>query len=173
MLIADVSNYLETVIETEGYLFLRATDIEANIEVDNVDISNNIVVILNNLPQVGHQISMSGAARSRWPVELQFLKLAQLDDKENESDTLRSDCQDAAYRIIAKLDPEIFAEYPTTYTIDFLSQTKIYDKILTGCLINVELLYEVPIYSCGTIKITHVRLLEGFEKKIRFLESAP
>lgn len=170
MLIADVSDYLKTVIETEGYLFLRATDIEANIEVDNVDVSNNIVVILNNLPEVGHEISISGAARSQWPVELQFLKLAQLDHKEDESDTLRSDCQDAAYRIIAKLDPEIFAEYPTTYTINFLTQTKIYDKILTGCVVNVDLLYEVPIYSCGVIKISHIRLLETFEKKIRFLE---
>jgi len=180
MLIADVSNYIKAVIEGQGHIFMRATDVEANIEVDQVDLSagTGIIFILNNLPTVGHVISMSGAGKSTWPCELQVLKLADLDHKETESDLIRSSCQDAIYQILARIDPEIFAVYPTPYTINFLGQTKIYDKILTGCVVNLELLYDIPIYGCGTIYLRNFRLLEYVmglsvtgNRKVRYLES--
>ena len=181
MLIADVSNYLKAVIESMGHTFMRATDIEANIEVDQVDLSagTGIIFILNNLPTVSHVISRSGSGKSTWPCELQVVKLADLDHKENESDTIRSACQDAIYQVIPRFDPEIYAAYPTPYSINFLGQTKIYDKILTGCLLSMELLYDIPIYGCGVITIRNVRLLEFAmgvtttgNRKVRLLESS-
>jgi len=164
-----------------GHVFLRATDIEANIEVDQVDLQagTGIIFILNNLPTVSHLISASGSAKSTWPCELQVLKLADLDHKEDESDVIRSACQDAIYQVLARVDPEIFAVYPTAYSINFLGQTKIYDKILTGALVQVDLKYDVPIYGCGTIYIRNVRLLEFAmgvtttgNRKVRLLESS-
>jgi len=181
MLIANVSNYLKAVIESMGHTFMRATDIEANIEVDQVDLSagTGIIFILNNLPTVTHLISMSGAGKSTWPCELQVLKLADLDDKETQSDDIRGQCQDACYQVIARFDPEIYAAYPTPYSINFLGQTKIYDKTLTGCSLSMELLYDIPIYGCGTIRIRNVRLLEFAmgvtttgNRKVRLLESS-
>ena len=180
MLIANVSTYLKSVIESMGHVFMRATDLEANTEVDSIDLSTGtgIIFILNNLPEVSHIISASGSGKSTWPCEMQVLKLADLDHKEEQSDDIRSICQDAIYQVIARFDPEIYAAYPTPYSINFLGQTKIYDKILTGCSLSMELLYDIPIYGCGTVYLRNFRLLEyamGLSttgnRKVRLLET--
>ena len=122
--------------------YLRATDQEANIEIDEIDLHGLSICIYNNLPSITHEVTNS--IIREWPVEIKILQLADYDDNDVDGDVIR----DACLRIADQLHDIIVSDLRTSqaadienYIIDMLDQVKLYDQILTG----VNLRFMVPL----------------------------
>ncbi len=134
------------VIETAAGLvpdsiYLRATDTQANIEVDELDLVDKVAILYNNLPTVKHAASAGGVVR-RWPVEVKILKLAQVDDDDTNGDTIRGELlpyADLIFDAILKDSRVSLADVPTSYDIDFLDVVRIYDNVMTGLTIKFNI----------------------------------
>lgn len=129
---------LEPIVATiaDGF-YLRATAAEANVELDEIDLSGKIVVIYDNLPELSSPIGQSGYVEQLWPVEIQILKLAEFDDNDVDGDSLRADCLRIANYIVDRL-PRSGGSYLESYDVSFLEEVKVYDKTMTGCRLTFE-----------------------------------
>lgn len=122
-------------------LYLRATDTQANIEVDEIDLEDKVAILYNNLPTVKHAVSAGGVIR-RWPVEIKILKLAQADDNDVNGDVIRAALlpyADLMFDAILKDQRVSLADVPSSYDIDFLDVVRIYDNIMTGLVIKFSI----------------------------------
>jgi len=122
--------------------YLRATDQEANIEMDDIDLIDITVCIYNNLPTINNVVSNGVVAE--YPVEIKILQLADYDDNDVDGDVIREACMDIAYELqytITSDNRTSQAADVDNFIVDMLDQVKLYDKILTG----VELRFNLPI----------------------------
>ena len=125
-----------------GCWYLRATDQDANITVDDLDLSVKIICIYNNLPSVPNVASQGRFVYREWPVEIKILSLSDFDATTEEADQIREALLPIADAIFDKL-PDFDNVPPVDgYGVDFVSEVKIYDKILTG--LNLSFTFNVP-----------------------------
>lgn len=149
MNLTEISNLLKGISATiAGSLYLRATDIDANISVDNIDLAGKTIILFNNLPEVPHVVSQSGAVTRAWPVEVRVLQLATLDDNTEQSDVIRDACLAIADEIWDKVSSSQSVPDAYEYEIGFLSDLKIYDKTMTGCTLSFLLNTQRTSYKC-------------------------
>lgn len=129
-------------------MYLRATDLDANISVDGIDLSGKTIVLFNNLPEVVNAVSQSGAVTRAWPIEIKVLQLALLDDTTKQSDVIRDVCLEIADEIWDKV--AVHQDIPDAfeYGINFLNDLKIYDKTMTGCSLTFVLNTQRTSYKC-------------------------
>jgi len=149
MKLNEISALLSSVCdEIPNAMYLRATDTDANTTLDNVNISGRYVVLFNNLPEVSVSVSQSGYMTKSTPIGIKVLRLAGLDDTTTESDTIRDSCEDVANMIFDKITKD--QELPDTfeYSLSFLNEVKLYDKILTGVSMSFVLNTERGGYGC-------------------------
>lgn len=147
---SQVSAALQNIVTSKvpDGLFMRATDADANRDVDNVDLGGKTLVIYNNLPEVTHPVPVGGAISREWPVELRILRLANFDDNTEQGDALRDICMDAADRIFDSItDIDSFPSVEE-YTIQMLGEVKVYDKTLTGVRLSFTLHLLRNAYYC-------------------------
>ena len=127
--------------------YLRATDNEANISIDWIDLSGITLCIYNNLPTINHSVT-SGIIRE-WNVEIKVLQLADMDDDDEDGDIIRESCLNTADQIYDAIMRDsrisISGEQPD-YTIDMMDNVKLYDKIMTGVELSFTL--ELPRHGC-------------------------
>ena len=132
--------------------YLRDTDQDANIDVDQLDLEGLTIVIYNNLPTVSHEIGTHGQLiYRRWPVELKILRLAELDDTGSDGDQLRAICLGVADQIYDRIasQPIISKIVPLNgYDIDFSRGVKVYDKIMTGLTMTFDIPIDRLNYDC-------------------------
>jgi len=122
--------------------YLRATDQEANISIDEIDLYGLTACIYNNLPTITH--SVTNSIVREWPVEIKILQLADFDDDDNDGDIIRDACMQIADILHDKIVGDLRASQAAdinNYIIDMLDQVKLYDQTLTG----VNLRFELPI----------------------------
>jgi len=149
MNLTEISQILSGIVATiPNTLYLRATDIDANISVDNVDLSGKTVTLFNNLPEVPHLVSGSGAVTRQWPIEIKVLQLANLDDTTPQSDVIRDACLAIADEIWDKVTAHQDLPNSFEYAINFLNDVKIYDKTMTGCTLTFILNTVRTSYKC-------------------------
>ena len=133
-----ISPIIENIVNTiPNGVYLRATDQEANIAIDDIDLDGKILVLYNNLPTITGNKQQSGFDLQNWPVEIKILKLADMDDNDVDGDLLRDDCLKIAEYIVDKF-PQDPAQSFDDYEIEFAENYKIYDKIMTGCMLNFD-----------------------------------
>jgi len=151
-----LTDRIKEIVEGQDLIFLRATDPEANIEVDQIDLSlGKAIVLFNTLPAVQVVASpLSGYTYREMPINIQVLKIDELDSTTYAGDTLRQECGEIAeklYDLISRddaidLDPAVPLD---GYDSNYSDQVRIYDKILTG----VELTFTLPMtrrsFFCG------------------------
>ena len=123
----------EIVTKLPNAVFMRATDNDANIDLDNIDLSGQTIFIFNNLPELSILPQQGGMLQEQWPVEIDVLRLAQLDDNTSDGDQIRDGCLQVSKQFINKWIKEETNNTPVEdFTFEFAETVKIYDKILTG-----------------------------------------
>jgi len=133
MTLTTLSTTIETIVAgITGGVFLRATDNDANISVDNIDLEGKTLCIFNNLPVVSNQVSKSGYIVQVWPVEIRVLQLSNLDDTTAQGDAIRDACAIAADTIWDKITFDQSLPDAFEYELNYLNEVKVYDKTLTG-----------------------------------------
>lgn len=142
----------EVVEEIPDCIYLRASDLEANIDVDSIDMSGKTLVIYNNRPDVENSNGNQGSFVTRqWPVECQILQLADMDDNEVDSDTIRAACIVIADTIFDKMQIRTLNQVASIdgYDFTFEEEVKVYDKILTGLMLLFVFPMERDEYYCN------------------------
>jgi len=140
-----ISGIIEAAVaEIPNLLYLRATASEANVQVDDIDLSANSIAIYNNRPDTSTAMGeLSGLAETTWPVEIQVLALADFDDNTDDYDTL----VDPLYKIAEELFDRITGSqgselvFPDSYSINMGEQVKLYDKTLSGVMLSFDVFY--------------------------------
>ncbi len=123
--------------------YLRATDQEANISADGLDLADQVFVLYNNRPIVEGTLGQnSGLVQEAIPVEISFLCLADFDDNDEDGDQIMDLLHGHAQVIFDRLSlNEVLAEYVESYTIEWGdTTTKIYDKVMTGVKLSFDIL---------------------------------
>lgn len=148
MKLSELSTVIQNVVTPlANTLYLRATDVDANIDIDHLDIQGKTIVIFNNLPAIDYLVSKSGHTEQVIPVEIRVLKLANLDDNTVQGDTLRDQCAETCDTIwdmlTANQDIDGY-EYQVTY----LNEVKVYDKTMTGARLIFPFTSTRTTYAC-------------------------
>ena len=146
-----IKDTMDSVVPNSQYL--RATDEQANIASDQIDLQGLTFVLYNNLAEVGTESSgeLSGGVTEIWPIEIRFLILADLSDNTEESDALVDDFYEYArrmYGIITQSDvlkPELLEDESLYQIIRSDDTQKIYDKTMTGVLLTFELRFQTGV----------------------------
>jgi len=149
MTLQSLSTLIQTIVGTiSGAVYLRATDADANVSIDNIELDGKTIVLFNNLPDITHTIARTGFIMQQIPVEIRVLQLAGLDDTTDGSDILRDRCADIANNIFDQIT--FSQELPDTfeYQISYLNEVKIYDKTMTGCRLSFVFNASRLNYSC-------------------------
>ena len=143
-----VSSIIEAAVDQiANLIYLRATDAEANVAIDDIDLAADNVAIYNNRPSTtGTAGELSGLVQVEWPVEIHVLGLAELDDDDEDADVIA----DPLYSIAEELFDRITntsgqnqseLTFPDGYSIDLGTPVKLYDKILTGVTLTFSIFY--------------------------------
>ena len=122
--------------------YLRATDHNANISADQIDLAEKVLVQYNNRPTISGSIAgLSGVASEVVPVEISFLKLADFDDDSEDTDILIDDLVGYARTMFDKISSLTSgAQSATSYTIEQDSTIKIYDKTMSGVKLSFDII---------------------------------
>lgn len=132
-------------------VYMRASDLEANVDVDQIDLEGKTLVIYYNRPTVDNKTGASGKHVVRqWPVEIHILQLAEVDDGEEDSDTIRAACIAIADKIfdMMQIAAESSSESITDYALIFGEEQTIFDKLLTGVTLNFTYPIDRTTYYC-------------------------
>lgn len=149
MTLGQISNTLAAIVATiPATRYMRASDLDANIEVDHVDLNDLSVVLFNNLPEIKNVVSQSGAVTREWPIEIKVLQLAELDHNTPQSDVIRDACLAIADEIWDKVGVNQDLPDAFEYGINFLNDVKIYGKTMTGCTLTFLLNVQRTSYKC-------------------------
>lgn len=141
-----VSNLIESAVaQLDDTLFLRATDAEANVSIDNIDMSEDDVAIYNNKSTSSSALSeLSGNIETEWPIEIHFLSLADFDDNDVDADTLSDPLYVKAEKLFDFITQRAELSQITLtdgYEIDMGNPVKLYDKTLTGVTLSFTMMY--------------------------------
>jgi len=142
----SISNLIEDAVnQIPDLAFLRATDAEANIQVDDIDLGAANIAIYNNRPTTtGTSGDLSGLVQVEWPVEIHILGLADFDDDDLDADIIADPLYSIAEELYDRLVGDPLASLLTfsdSYTINLGDPVKLYDKTLTGVTLSFELYY--------------------------------
>ncbi len=141
----QVSQLIEAAVgQIANLIFLRATDAEANVEVDDIDLSVDNVAIYNNRPDITAATSdESGQVEVEHPIEILVVGLAEFDDNDVDADVI----SDPLYSIAEELFDRVSGgqgsvlTFSDGYAIDLGSAVKLYDKVLTGVTLSFSIYY--------------------------------
>jgi hypothetical protein len=139
----EVSQIIKQIAEGLDCLYLRATDEDANVRIDEIDLQGLPIVIYNNLPIVAGLLANNHQEIT--PLEISVYKKAYFDDETTDSDLLINECRVIARKIVLGLLP-FMAVAPEDYEIDTLNRLQQFDAILTGVQINIDFTENI---SCG------------------------
>lgn len=130
--------------------YLRATDDDANVEIEKIDIKGKTIFIYRNLPTVTNSIQAGGLVQSNYPTEIDVLQLADLDDNTKNGDDIRASCKAMADRLMDRLKIRTDSVTPIpSYQIVFSESVQVKDALLTGCILRFNWIFDRTSYDCG------------------------
>ena len=140
----------ETVQKLPNASYMRATDDDANIEIENIDIKGKTVFIYRNLPTVTNSIQKGGHIQSNYPTEIDVLQLADFDDNTLDGDEIRASCKDMADKLMDHLKIRTDSVTPIpAYQVVFSESVQVKDTLLTGCVLRFNWIFDRTSYDCG------------------------
>ena len=125
-------------------VFLRATEMDANISVSEIELEGKILCVFNNLPTISN--TAGSGVMSSYPIQIQILEIAEEDDNTDQGDDIRGNLIPIANTLFSTIqqDPRhSLAEYAETYDIDLQGEVKIYDGIFTGVMLEFDIFIDV------------------------------
>ena len=134
----------DSVAKIEDSVFMRATEMDANVSVSEIELEGKILFIFNNLPTISN--TAGSGVMSAYPVQIQILKLADEDDNTEQGDEIRAGLIPIANTLFStlQLDPRhSLAQYAETYDTDLQGEVKIYDGLFTGVMLEFDLFIDV------------------------------
>ena len=142
----SISGLIESLVNAlPDAVYLRATDYDANIEVDNIDLAGKTIYIYNNLPIIN--LSVGIAITPQWPVNIKLLQLVDQDANTRDKDLIRESMVKPAQELLSAIlrDPiSNQAVLPPSATIEFLNDE--FDKTLTG--VNLQFDIQLNQFLC-------------------------
>ena len=140
----------ETIRKLPNASYLRATDDDANVEIEKIDIKGKTIFIYRNLPTVTNPIQAGGLVQSNYPTEIDVLQLADLDDNTKDGDDIRASCKTMADRLMDHLKIRTDSVTPIpSYQIVFTESVQVKDSLLTGCVLRFNWIFDRTSYDCG------------------------
>jgi len=138
----EVSELLKRIAEEElEMLYLRATDYDANVRIEDIDLQGLPIMIYNNLLEVNYEALASTIAT--YPLEIRFLKLGYFDNDTEDADYIINRCRTLAEKCAKLLAGEEFIIPAEDFSIDALTTFEIYDEIMTGVTLSYELQFQI------------------------------
>ena len=138
MLVSDIIEDAAANIPNSQYL--RATDEDANTSVADISIAGSTFIIFNNLPTIS--TSVLGQQLSTYPVEIQLLELAEMDDNTVDGDEIRSRLIVVAQRLFnwISIDSRLsLSEVTEDYEMELNGNVKLYDTVMTGVTLSFDM----------------------------------
>lgn len=133
----EVSTIIKQAAEDLGMLYLRATDYDANVKVEEIDLGELPILIYNNLLEV--EYTLGGGIVAEYPIEIKILKLGYFDNDTEDADFIINACRKLGESLVNLLLENELINTPDTYTIDALNTVEIYDELMSGIQLNVDL----------------------------------
>lgn len=132
-----VSDIIESAVaQIPNSKYLRATDIDANIEVSEIELGTDVWCIFTNLAPI---TVLAGGQVHGYECEIKLLKKSDFDDNTAQGEVIRNELIPIATTLRNKIQADSrhsYAEYDEDYTIDPADQVKIYDSIMTGVMLS-------------------------------------
>ena len=147
----NISTILKTAIQKlPNSAYMRATDDDANVQIDDIDIKGKTIFIYRNLPTVANTIQEGGLVQGTYPTEIDVLQLADYDDNTLDGDTIRASCKDMADRLMDQLKVRTDSVTPIpAYQVVFSESVQVKDALLTGCILRFNWIFDRTTYNCG------------------------
>ena len=142
-----ISDAVATVTDSE---YLRATDLDANTKISEMELEGKNFCLYNNLPKMETLGEVS--ATYEIPIEISVLKLADVGDTTLDGDTIRESLIPIAEQIFDRVvrNPTLSNLIVTTgYVIDLEDQVEIYDSIMTGLKLSFNIHIDRTVFYCG------------------------
>ena len=142
-----ISDAVATVADT---VYLRATDLDANTKISEIELEGKNFCLYNNLPTMSSLGEVS--VTYEIPIEISVLKLADLDDTTLDGDTIRESLIPVAEQIF-----DMVVRNPTLsnlmitedYNLSFEDQVEMYDSIMTGLKLSFNIHIDRTVFYCG------------------------
>ena len=134
----------DAVAKIDDSYFLRATDIDKNIEVAELDLEGLTLFVFNNLPTITNSVKMGIV--SSYPVQIQILQVAEFDDNTEDSDIIRTNLIPVATTLFNTIIGDVrhsLGQYAENYEIDLEGEVKITDSTFTGVMLEFDLFIDV------------------------------
>ena len=138
MLVSDIIQ--DAIATVPDSVFLRATDLETNTSVADIELAGKTFAVFNNLPTITTDIQAGQI--STYPVEIQFLELAEQDDNTVQSDDIRErliPIAQSVFNTIAQDSRVSLIEFADTYDMELDGNVKLYDTVMTGLTLSFDI----------------------------------
>lgn len=142
-----ISDAVATVADS---VYLRATDLDANTSISEIELEGKNFCLYNNLPTMTSLGDVS--VTYEIPVEISVLKLADNGDTTLDGDTIRESLMPVAEQIFDRVNrnPTLSNLVVTDdYSISFEDQVEIYDSIMTGLKLSFNIHIDRTVFYCG------------------------
>jgi len=136
----EVNKMIQQVADQLDLLYLRATDYDANVRIEDIDLKSLPILIYNNLLEVDY--SLEATTRALYPIEIKILKLGYFDATTEDADYIINRCRDIA-QDVAKLLLQNDVVAPEGFRIDALNTVEIYDEIMTGVTLFIDIEFTI------------------------------
>jgi hypothetical protein len=135
-----ISQILKDIATNLGEIYLRATPSDANNELQEIEVGSKVLCIYSNHPSVEYNLEFN--IKALYPLQIQFLKIADFDDNTVDSDLLIDICREEAEKFaIGLINYQENFIFPDGFTIDPFDTIKVDDSILTGVTLNINFEY--------------------------------
>ena len=142
-----ISDAVATVADT---VYLRATDLDANTSISEIELEGKNFCLYNNLPTMTSLGEVS--VTYEIPVEISVLKLADTGDTTLDGDTIRESLIPVAEQIFDRVvrNPTLSNLMITEdYNLSFEDQVEMYDSIMTGLKLSFNIHIDRTVFYCG------------------------
>lgn len=142
-----ISDAVATVADT---VYLRATDLDANTSISEIELEGKNFCLYNNLPTMKSLGEVS--VTYEIPIEISVLKLADLGDTTLDGDTIRESLIPVAEQIFDRVvrNPTLSNLVITEdYELSFEDQVEMYDSIMTGLKLSFSINIDRTVFYCG------------------------
>tara|TARA_R110000751_G_scaffold8874_6_gene34443 strand:- start:1820 stop:2269 length:450 start_codon:yes stop_codon:yes gene_type:complete len=142
-----ISDAVATVADT---VYLRATDLDANTKIAEIELEGKNFCLYNNLPTMSSLGEVS--VTYEIPIEISVLKLADIDDTTLDGDTIRESLIPVAEQIFDRVvrNPTLSNLVITEdYNLSFEDQVEMYDSIMTGLKLSFNIHIDRTVFYCG------------------------
>ena len=142
-----ISDAVATVADT---VYLRATDLDANTKIAEIELEGKNFCLYNNLPTM--KSGGGGGVTYEIPIEISVLKLADIDDTTLDGDTIRESLIPVAEQIFDRVvrNPTLSNLVITEdYELSFEDQVEMYDSIMTGLKLSFNIHIDRTVFYCG------------------------